>query len=162
MRAECEVFVDSVDFEDVVLTLPDAVFYHALHPEFAMTRFSPIPGGVEISTPWLTAELMGTGRWTKVVEVGALRLSAIAERTEFMPKVRLLFVGSMIYLNATGTTAYEVRQAPKMEKVGPGWQAMLPGMTPVTERERLRHAASQPMRPKRAQRSMIGTSLFGR
>jgi len=162
MHGDCGISVNRGELLTAINTTARNVHFDGRSCRNLIARLSPCPEGVAITTPWLVAELGGEGRWRRHIVVGARQLWALANRLEHHPSVRLVYVSGMLYLNNTGMPALEPRPPVRLERVGPAWQSLLPGVEPVTLRDRLDHAAAQPLRAKKGQRSMTGTSLFGR
>ena len=161
MRSDCEITINRGELLTAINVTAAHVHWDGKSCRRLIARLRPCPDGIAVETPWLSAELAGEGRWKRHVVVGARQLWALANRLEHHSSARLLYVSGMLYLNNTGMPALEPRPPVRLEPVGAAWQTLLPGVEPITLRDRLDHLAGQPLRARVGQRSLPRDGLFG-
>jgi len=146
MRASNEIIVSRADLLDAVTAGADAP---PRDLRWAGVTLVHLRGGrLVIESPTVTAEVEVAGRWEMPVAVDANVLRWLVSKLPDAPTVTLIYVAGRLHV---GPTSIEARNAAfeVAEAHDEGGQTVLPGFSPVTDRDRLRQRAVAPMRPKR-------------
>ena len=169
MRASNEVTVDRREFLAAVTRVPRGGLRKPGQSTPRTTLIYADPPMLIIETPYVRTELTAKGAWQQPVAVNVRLLITVARKLPKTDSVTLLYVNGRLYFDrlsidagpAPGMAAAhharlgEVREAivsstPSSFPVpAEGNQLLVPGLAPITDRERLEHRAKAPMRPRR-------------
>jgi hypothetical protein len=146
MRASHDVTVARADLVDAVTTGADRPPRNLRLAGDTLLHWRC--GRFVVATPTVTAEIEVKGRWEHPVAVDATLLRRLAERLPTNPTVTLVFVAGRLHV---GPTSIEARNAALhvLEAQDGDGQLLMPGLAPVTDRERIERLARAPMRPRR-------------
>ena len=160
MRADSQIVIDPLDLDDAIYFLSQAGDDADGYVVPRAIALRPAPEGILVVTECGEVEIAGMGKWRRRVCVYGYQLAVLAHKLSDSGQAQLLYTGSMLFLNATGISAWEEPLPTRLEPVGAGWQQMLPGIDPVTEADRLRHRIAQPLRPRVGQLPPSRSGLF--
>jgi hypothetical protein len=169
MRASNEVTIDRKEFLEAVARIPrGGLRTHSQHSP-RKTLIYADPPLLIVETPYVRSEILATGTWQQPVAVFARLLVKVARSLPKTERITLLYAAGRLYFDRLsveampapgmipakdgrlgalpGTAARKPTQgAPATGEEG---QLLMPGLAPVTDRERLEHHARAPMRPRR-------------
>jgi len=158
MKPNCEIIVSAHDLWDSLRLMCSTKDGGRVASEAVV--ISPCLEGIAVKTSAGSAEIIGSGKWTASVGVDGNRITSLSEKLSTQDSVKLMFTGSMLFLNATGLDAVPIREAVKLETVDSGWQQLLPGFQPITDNDRLRQRSEQPLRSRVGQKVPPKGGLF--
>lgn len=169
MRASNEVTVDRREFLAAVSRMPSGGLRKRGQYTPRTTLIYADPPMLIVETPYVRTEVAAIGTWEQPVAVNVRLLITVARKLPKTDSITLLYVNGRLYFDRLSIDA---TQAPGMTPVrngqlGPMWesattpkplaspipardgQLLMPGLVPVTDRERLEQRAKAPMRPRR-------------
>jgi hypothetical protein len=169
MRASNEVTVDRREFLASVTRIPRSGLRSRAEYSPRKTLIHADPPMLIVETPYVRTEVAAKGRWEQPVAVYARLLITVARKLPKTHSITLLYSNRRLYFDRL---SIEANLAPGMRPtrhaelgatpewaptptrvVAPvgveGHQLLMPGLAPVTDRERLEQRAKAPMRPRR-------------
>jgi hypothetical protein len=169
MRASNEVTVDRREFLAAVTRIPRGGLRSRAEYSPRKTLIYADPPMLIVETPYVRTEVAAKGRWEQPVAVNARLLITVARKLPKTDSITLLYVSGRLYfdrLSIDATPAAGMR-ATRQAQLGvtlewaptptravtpagvEGHQLLMPGLAPLTDRERLEQRAMAPMRPRR-------------
>jgi hypothetical protein len=169
VRASNEVTVDRREFLAAVTRVPRGGLRNRAQYTPRTTLQYADPPMLIVETPYVRTEVAATGLWEQPVAVGARLLITVAWKLPKTNRITLLYLSHRLYFDrlsidatpAPGMAPAENSQlgenrtsmATSKPSASPilaeGNQLLVPGLAPVTDRERLEQLAKAPMRPRR-------------
>lgn len=146
MRATNEVVVARADLLEAVTVGADAPPRELRRAGVTLLHWRG--GRLAIETPTLTAEVEAAGRWETPVAVDAVVLRRLVTKLPDAPTVTVIYVIGRLHVGPTSVPASNASLEVQDVQDG-GGQLLMPGMAPVSDRERLERLARAPMRPRR-------------
>jgi len=169
MRAPNEVVVDRKEFIDAASRIPRGGLRKRGQHVPRTTLIYADPPMLIVETPHVRTELTAKGVWQQPVAANARLLVTIARNLPKTDTTILLYVNGRLYfdrLSIEATLAPGLAPVPNAQ-LGKAWklmatsqpsacpilaegsQLLMPGLAPITDRERLEQLAKAPMRPRR-------------
>ena len=169
MRASNEMTVNRREFLAAVTCMPRGGLRSRAEHSPRKTLIYADPPMLIVETPYVRTEVAAKGRWEQPVAVYARLLITVARKLPKTDCVTLLYVNGRLYfdrLSIDATPAAGMRPARNAElgaalesvpahsrlatpvEVADG-QLLMPGLSPVTDRERLEQRARAPIGPRR-------------
>jgi hypothetical protein len=120
-----------------------------------------------VETPYVRTEIAAVGRWKQPVAVNARLLITVARRLPKADRITLLYANGRLFFDglsieakpAAGMTPAQagrlgaiwepVPQRTATQLSPQGDQLLIPGVMPITDRERLNYLAKAPLRSRR-------------
>ena len=120
-----------------------------------------------VETPYVRTEVAAVGTWKQPIAVNARLLITVARRLPKADRITLLYVNGRLFFDGVSIEAKPAAgMTPAQDgRLGAIWeplpqrtatqfsphddQLLIPGVVPVTDRERLEQMARAPMRPRR-------------
>ena len=169
MRASNEVTVDGREFLAAVTRIPRGGLRSRAAYSPRKTLIYAAPPMLIVETPYVRTEVAAKGTWEQPVAVYARLLITVARKLPKTDSVTLLYVNGRLYfdrLSIDATPAAGMRPTrhaelgATLESVPAPSRAatpvavadaqlLMPGLAPVTDRERLEQRARAPMGPRR-------------
>lgn len=169
MRASNEVTVDRREFLAAVTRVPRGGLRWRSEYTPRTTLIYADPPTLIVETPYVRTEVAAIGSWEQPVAVNVRLLITVARKLPKTDSITLLYVNRRLYFDrlsidanpapgmapAENSQLGEVRVSTATSKPSTspisaeGNQLLVPGLTPVTDRERLEQLAKATMRPRR-------------
>jgi hypothetical protein len=169
MRASNEVTIDRREFLAAVTRIPRGGLRSRAEYSPRKTLIYADPPMLIVETPYVRTEVAAHGTWEQPVAVYGRLLITVARKLPKTDSITLLYVNGRLYFDrlsidataAAGMRATRPAQlgatlawAPTSTRVvAPagveGHQLLMPGLAPITDRERLEQRAKAPMRSRR-------------
>jgi hypothetical protein len=120
-----------------------------------------------VETPYVRTEIAAVGTWKQPVAINARLLITVARRLPKADRITLLYANGRLFFDGVSIEAkpaadttpaqdgrlgaiWEPLPQPTATQLSPqGDQLLIPGVVPITDRERLEQMAKAPMRPRR-------------
>lgn len=105
-------------------------------------------GALVFQTPGLSVAVDFEGAWETPVRVTAAKLRALAPKLPLEDRVVMIYAAARLYVGSTGMPARSAATEVATDTEAPG-QGLLPGIAPVTDRDRIEMMAKAPVRGRR-------------
>ena len=146
MYASNEVVVARADLVDALTVGADGPPRDLNRPSDTLLHWRS--GRLAIKTPTVAAEIEAAGQWQIPVAADAEVLRRLVERLPTTPTVVLVYVAGRLHVGPTSIEAHNAAlEMPDVQDAG--GQLLMPGLAPVTDRERLKRRAEAPIGPRR-------------
>jgi len=169
MRASNEVTIDRQEFLAAVRRIPRGGLRTRSQSVPRKTLIYADPPYLIVETPYVRSELAATGTWVQPVAAYARLLITVARKLPKTERLTLLYASGRLYFDRLSIEAAPAAgMVPARDgHLGPmpaaparpqlfgaplvalSGQLLMPGLAPVTDRERLERRASAPIRPRR-------------
>ena len=164
MRASNEVTIDRREFLAAVTRISRGLRTHAQHIPRDTLIYADPPCLV-VETPYVRSELSATGTWVQPVAVNARLLIKVARSLPKTVRVTLLYASGRLYFDRLSIEAAPAADMPAARDGRLGalpeaaarpqlfgapvaardGQLLMPGLAPVTDRQRLERRAGEPL-----------------
>lgn len=101
-----------------------------------------------LQTRTLRAEIEAEGIWEMPVAADAAALRRLARKLPRSERITLVYAADRLHVGPTGMAARNASLAPEADRQEAG-QLVIPGLAPITDRDRLAAMARAPVRPRR-------------
>jgi hypothetical protein len=169
MRASNEVIVDRREFLAAVTHMPRGGLRRRAQYIPRTTLIYADPPMLIVETPYVRTEVAAIGSWEQPVAVSVRLLIMVARKLPKSDRITLLFLNGRLYfdrlsIDATPAPGLAPAENPRLGEVrwpaaplkpsasliaAEGNQLLVPGLAPITDRERLELLARAPIRPRR-------------